>query len=226
VGHVAVAERRAPGSPPPFLAGAVLPDLAAMARVRLAPAAGDLLADGIAFHHAADAAFHASRWFNDHNRALRDTLLRAGVDRGAARASAHAGLEMLLDGGLADRPSVVRATGAAIAEVSTPGATRDAAEALVPVIDRTRWSERVELIARSFDARAYVSPDEIARRLHRMTSGRSRIELPAAQVPFVARALAALQPTVLADAGAVVADVAAVARLTRAGARRAHRHPE
>jgi hypothetical protein len=208
VAHVAVAERRDPRAPAPFLAGAVLPDLAAMARVRLGRGGDDALGDGIAFHHAADAAFHASRWFNDHNRALRDVLLDAGVDRGAARAAAHAGLEMLLDGGLAVRPTVVRATGTALAAVTGPGATREAVQALVPATDRSRWSEHLELIGRSFDARAYTSPDEIARRLHRMTSGRARIELAAAQVPLVARELAVFQPAVVADADAVVAEVA------------------
>ena len=85
VGHVAVAVEHAPDATAPYLAGAMLPDLAAMARVRLAPAGGDL-GDGVAVHHAADAAFHASRWFNDRSQALRDALLEAGVDRGAARA--------------------------------------------------------------------------------------------------------------------------------------------
>src|SRR5262245_17438640 len=105
VGHVAVAARQTADASPAYLVGAMLPDLAAMTRVRLGPpvppfpASTDLSA-GIALHHLSDAAFHGSRWFNEHNRALRDALLDAGVDPGAARASAHAGLEMLLDGEL------------------------------------------------------------------------------------------------------------------------------
>jgi hypothetical protein len=103
----------------------------------------------------------------------------------------------------------VRATGTALAETTVPGATRDAVHALVPAADRARWSERLALIARSFDARAYTSPDEIAQRLHRMTSGRPRIELTAEQVPLVAGELAAFQPAVVADVDVVVAEVAA-----------------
>ena len=208
VGHVAVAVRCAPVASPEYLAGSMLPDLAAMARVHLAQAGGDL-GDGVAVHHAADAAFHSSRWFNDRNQELRDALLDVGVDRGAARACAHAGLEMLLDGGLVADARVRRASDEAFGILTARGATRDAVRELAPPDHRERWGERLQLIGTSIDIRDYRSPDAIAHRLHRMTSGRRRIELPAAQVTAVSGQLARFQPAVLADADAVVADVVA-----------------
>ena len=184
----------------------MLPDLAAIARVRLGPARGDL-GDGVAVHHAADAVFHSSPWFNDRSQALRDALLAARVDRGAARACAHAGLEMLLDGGLVADRRVRDASDAAFAALTQRGATRDAVHALVEPVDRSHWQERLELIGTTLDVDAYRSPDAIAQRLHRMTSGRTRIELPAEQVDAVARELARVQPEVLGEAPAVVAGV-------------------
>ena len=60
VGHVAVALE--PDSAPPsteFLVGCMLPDLAAIARVRIARPEGEL-GRGVEFHHACDAVFHVT----------------------------------------------------------------------------------------------------------------------------------------------------------------------
>jgi hypothetical protein len=211
VGHVAVAVTLAPGGSSAYLAGSMLPDLAAMARIRLAPAGGEVGA-GICLHHAADAAFHGADWFNHRNQALRDTLLAAGVGRGAARACAHAGLEMLLDGGLVTDPAVRGASDRTFAALAEPGPARDEVHALVGPADRAVWSERLSQISASIDVGAYRSPDAVAERLFRMTHGRRRIELPVTQVDAVARELARLQDDVILDAASVVDDVVAALR--------------
>jgi hypothetical protein len=217
VGHVAVAARSATDAPAALLAGAMLPDLGAIARVRLQPPAPSphdpaarAVAAGIALHHVSDAAFHASPWFNEHNRELRDTLLDAGVDRGPARACAHAGLEMLLDGHLVADAHVAAATDAAFLVLVTPGPARDAAIALVTPAERADWAARLDHIGRSLDPTAYRSPRGVALRLERMTRGRTRIELRAEHVDAVADALEASHPVVARDATRVVDDVVAV----------------
>ena len=221
VGHVAVASRQPCGASPGFLAGAMLPDLGAIARVRLLPAsaghtapddAGGDLADGIALHHASDAAFHDSRWFHDHNRALRDLLLAGGVDRGPARACADAGLEMLLDGELVTDGDVVRSTEAAFDALTDVGPTRDAAAAAVAAHDRDRWIERLDRIARTLDARAYVSAADIATRLHHMTQARPRIELRTEHVALVTHALEQYRPRVVSDTSTILDDVLTAVR--------------
>jgi hypothetical protein len=208
VGHVAVALHRDPASTPPFLVGCMLPDLAAMARVRLTPADGHV-GDGVQFHHRTDAAFHASEWFNRHNQALRDLLLDAEVDRGAARASAHAGLEMMLDGHLIGETQVERGVERAFAELATPSATSDAVTALAPDDVRGGWAERLNQISHSLDPQSYSSTRSVAERLHRMTRGRHRIELREVQVSIVARQLEAYRPRALHDVGSLLDDLSA-----------------
>ena len=86
VGHVAVTLGPEGARPPTdFLVGCMLPDLAAIARVRLTRPSGDL-GRGVEFHHACDAVFHESSWFRGVNRDVRDALLDASVSPGAARA--------------------------------------------------------------------------------------------------------------------------------------------
>lgn len=217
VGHVAVAVQAAPSAPAPYLVGCMLPDLAAMARVRLRPATG-LVGDGVAFHHGTDAAFHSSRWFNEHNVTLRDLLLEAGVDRGAARASAHAGLEMLLDGDLANDPAVTEAV-ARTFDALIDGATARAVLELAPEHSRRDWSDRLTRIGRSLDVASYQSGPLVAERLHRMTRGRSRIELRSEQIGMVAAVLTAYRPHVVAGADDAVAQVLATVESSTAWSR-------
>ncbi len=206
VGHVAVA--LAPGgdaSVPStdFLVGCMLPDLAAIARVRLTRPSGEL-GRGVEFHHACDAVFHESEWFRAANRELRDLLVGAGVDSGAARACSHAGVEMLLDGGLVASPAVK----------STAQVTLDAVGAGTPDLAdlaheqaRAVWAERLYLIGSSLNPARYADARFVAERLHRMTAGRRRIELRAEHVDVVATALTELQPGIVAAAPGVVAEV-------------------
>ena len=204
VGHVAVALE--PEGPPPsteFLVGCMLPDLAAIARVRVARPGGDL-GEGVAFHHASDAVFHESDWFRSANRALRDTLVDAGVDSGPARACSHAGVEMLLDGRLVTDPVIDTCARATLDAVST-GAS--ALGPLAPEDARAAWIERLRMIGGSLDPARYQDARFVAERLHRMTSGRRRIELRAEQIDTVTTALRAFQPAIAHAAPAVLAMV-------------------
>ncbi|MDQ1432545.1 MAG: hypothetical protein QOF40_3147 [Actinomycetota bacterium] len=201
VGHVAVA--LAPDQPAPpveFLVGCMLPDLAAIARVRVERPDGTV-GQGVAFHHACDAAFHESEWFRAANRELRDALLHAGVDSGPARACSHAGVEMLLDGGLVAQEHVAEHAQATLAAVD-----RDADELgeLAPLESREVWVERLHLIGRELDPARYADARFVAERLHRMTAGRRRIELRAEHVDLVTSALVERQPSITAVAPRVV----------------------
>jgi hypothetical protein len=204
VGHVAVAlEPDAPLPSDDFLVGCMLPDLAAIARVRLARPDGEM-GRGVAFHHACDSAFHDSEWFHSENRELRDALLAAGVETGPARACSHAGIEMLLDGALVEQPDVHRAASRTFAAI---GAQADALATLAPPESRGVAELRFRRIATSLDPTRYGDARFIAERLHAMTAGRRRIELPAAHVDRVANALHDAQPRVAVAAPGVVAAV-------------------
>lgn len=180
LGHAAVAVAVGTGSPS-FVLGAVLPDLASMARVRLGGSAppGDVT-DGVRCHHAADTAFHALPSFRAGAASLRSDLLASGLATGPARAIGHAGWELLLDGALVggDAESAYRAAlaeGAAAVDAVQPG-------------DRARW---LAFVARWSDAPAlrYDQPAWVAERLFRMLGHRPRLRLPVEQVPAVVDAL-------------------------------------
>jgi hypothetical protein len=204
VGHVAVA--LGPDAPPPstdFLVGCMLPDLAAIARVRVARPSGELGA-GVAYHHACDSVFHDSVWFRTTNRALRDALVDAGVASGPARACSHAGVEMLLDGRLVADETVDVHARVVLDTVRTQASTFGP---LAPADARDLWVERLRMIGSSLDPARYHEPRFVAERLQRMTAGRRRIELRADEVDTVTDALQTFQPTISDAAPAVLADV-------------------
>ncbi len=204
VGHVAVALAPDRADPPTdFLVGCMLPDLAAITRVRLTRPEGDL-GRGVAFHHECDAVFHDSEWFRRVNRELRDALLDAGVSSGAARACSHAGSEMLLDGALVPRPGS-RPARSARSTPSTPAPTLLAL--LAPADSRSVLATRLRMIGSSLEPRRYADPRFVAERLQRMTAGRRRIEVRASEVDSVALVLDEFAPAIAASAPAVVDEV-------------------
>jgi hypothetical protein len=205
VGHVAVALDPAAPTPPStdFLVGCMLPDLAAIARVRVSRPDGDL-GRGVTYHHACDAVFHDSDWFRSVNRAVRDALVDRGVDHGPARACSHAGVEMVLDGQLVIEAPVEEQARIVLATVC---AEAPQLGALAPPDRRDEWIERLQLIGSSIDPRRYRDPRFVAERLHRMTSGRRRIELRVEHVDVVARTLAEFQPSIADASTDVVARV-------------------
>jgi acyl carrier protein phosphodiesterase len=87
---------------PRFLLGAMLPDLTGMIGVRIADVLDDTLRAGVAHHHEADSAFHGAPTFNAMCSEGILTLCAQGVERGTARAVAHVGTELLLDGVLCE----------------------------------------------------------------------------------------------------------------------------
>ncbi len=84
-----------------FVLGSMLPDLCAFAGLRLGAAPAAALGDGVRFHRATDAVFHANAAFNARCTRLAEALQARGVRRGPARGVAHVANELLLVGWLA-----------------------------------------------------------------------------------------------------------------------------
>jgi len=106
-GHAAIATLRDESSA--FVLGSMLPDLFAMARLRLGPLDDEEVQRGVRFHIETDAVFHQTETFIALNhRALR-ALRARNVRRGPARACAHIGVEMLLDARLVQEPNLLEA---------------------------------------------------------------------------------------------------------------------
>jgi len=204
VGHIAVGlEAGRDPEAPLFLVGTALPDFASMARARLGRADG-ALGDGIATHHAADHAFHAQAWFIDVERDVRASLSLDGLPDGAARACAHVGPELLLDGALVDDPDVARAVGGVYDELADPSAV---VVDLVTSDERGRWREHLVGVTRRLDPLAYRDPDVVARRLHAVASRRPRLAFDDDLIDTVAVEMRRVQPHVSASARDVLASV-------------------
>ncbi len=94
---------------PPFVFGAMLPDFRTMLRTRevLSDDAG--VQAGVRFHHQTDEAFHDHPVFRELVSGGVRALTELDVSRGAARATAHVGVELLIDRVLAEGGSGNRA---------------------------------------------------------------------------------------------------------------------
>ena len=211
VGHIATGLRLDNGlDGPGFLVGTALPDFAGMGRVRLTRAAGSL-GGGVALHHATDHAFHADEWFLELEAELRTTLRAGGLPDGAARACAHVGPELLLDGALFDDSAVARGVNAVYEQIATPGAE---IIDLTTADERHRWSTHLSGIAEHLDPCAYRDPATVARRLHRITARRPRLAFGDALVDTVALHMSAVQPRIASSAVNVLDRVAGALAVT------------
>ena len=203
-GHAAVASWRPDASGATAL-GAMLPDFATMCRGRLAEPADATVAEGVALHHATDAAFHRLPPVLALMRELDARLERSGCARGPRRAVAHIGTELLLDGVLVAEP-VYRASYAA-------GLAHD--------VSGVRWREPDDsdrfavLIAR---LRRYGIPDDlhdpvmIAQRLQRMLAHRPLLAPSPDDLRAIRAALDAHAPRVSVAAETVMRALRAALR--------------
>ena len=197
VGHIATGLRIGDDPvDPPFLVGTAVPDFAAMGRTRLGAAAGPLGA-GIALHHTTDQAFHADQWFLDLERELRALFRDDDLPDGAARACAHVGPELLLDGALLDDPTIARGVSTVYAQIASPA---DDLVELAPDGEHDRWRAHLVGVATRLDPFTYGNVPIVAQRLHTITSRRPRLAFDEHLVSAVSARLLAVQPWITSSA--------------------------
>jgi hypothetical protein len=211
LGHTHVA--LAVDDDPVYVLGAVLPDLASMARVRIDRVrTGDRLHEGIRCHIDADAAFHAHPLFRQGSAAIRTDVGALDLPAGAARAIGHIGWELLLDGTLVGSRT----------ESAFHYALVDGDRALPAVVagDQAGWRAFLGRWQGLADPRLrYDEPVWVAERLHLMLRSRPRLAFPEHAVPGVAEVLERHAGAVADVAGDVLA--AMVSALDRAHVARA-----
>lgn len=201
-GHVTLAVRKQPNLPGYWL-GSALPDLAAIGRFRLLGCSEtSAITEGIAFHHATDEAFHRNPWFVEKQRSLHRALTDEGVERGPARAVAHVGPELLLDGRLLDDR-----TGLNAALDLIPVLVDDLVNLVEPQ-HRGGWREHLGHITERGLPTDYHDPDAVAARLFRILRGRRRLAFSAEQIDLVARQLHGVKPEIDHTAQKLVDDLA------------------
>lgn len=168
-GHVALAARL--DADPAVWLGAALPDLAGAGRHRLLGSTDDpAVATGISLHHRSDDAFHASSWFRSLQDRLRPQLEAVGLTRGAARAVAHVGPELLLDRALLAAGDAGPQRRRAIEEIERRRA------ALRPLVtrDHDAWDRHLTRVVQA-DPPDDTTVADVAGRLHRVLARRPRL---------------------------------------------------
>ena len=192
---------------PLFHLGSALPDVATIGGFRMVPGSGTgAIGEGIAFHHATDNAFHSHSWFTSRQKVVFDHLTASGVGRGAARASAHVGVELLLDGELfggvhaAERNEVV--VGAFGMAIDAPNTDQ-----LVPDEMQVEWQNHLSQLHRWRSPDYFRDPERVAQRMETILSARRRLAMGPNDVAKVTSALAEVQPTIAATAEDFVAEM-------------------
>jgi len=197
-GHAAVATWSAPitGVEPGVVLGAMLPDFATMCGGRLEAADDPHVTDGIALHHATDAAFHTLPVVTALMRELDAELDRRGCARGPRRAVAHIGVELLLDGVMVGEPTYRAAY--------LSGLAHDAVLHWRGADDAPRFASLIERLRSYGIPGDLCSPDAITTRVARVLVRRPLLAPSPDDLRAIRAALFAFQPRVNVAAEAVV----------------------
>jgi hypothetical protein len=165
-----------------FVFGAMLPDLAAMAGLRVSGVAHVTADAGRHFHYATDAAFHRAERFQTLCVAATHALRDAGLRRGPARAIGHVGVELLIDGWLAAEQGVPALYGEALAlgPALAPAIAFRVGRGAAPLVE---LCERIATAKLSPDA--WCEPERLAARLVRILARRPLLALEAHELPAV-----------------------------------------
>ena len=187
-----------------FVFGAMLPDLAAMAGLRVSSVAHATADAGRRFHYATDAAFHRAEGFQTLCIAATHALRDAGLRRGPARAIGHVGVELLLDGWLAAERGVPALYGEALAlgPALAPAIAFRVDRGAAPLVE---LCERIATAKLSPDA--WCEPERLAARLVRILARRPLLALEARELPAVRAWGASARLEVARAAPALLAEV-------------------
>jgi acyl carrier protein phosphodiesterase len=189
IGHLLVAGWQR--DDPAFGLGAMLPDFASMAGIRPPPIQHTAVAEGVALHHRTDDVFHGCPTFVELSRDVFQELVQAGVERGPARAVAHIGVELLIDGELLQREPALGS-----AYLSALTAFESLPPDALPAPQRgplDRLQRRLATYGIPYD---YQRPDLVTARLISILGRRPRLALSATSAASVGLHMPALQARV------------------------------
>jgi hypothetical protein len=192
----------------------MLPDFATMLGTRPPRVEGDDLTEGVAFHHQTDRVFHDAPTFKRLQLSARRMLREMGLPRPSALAVGHIGVEILLDGKLAEDERAVAAYLDALSLAHTS-----------EVSCRIEWSD--EPLRESFAALASmlldrgVTPatrtaERSAFRVTRALASRPRLRLTDAGADIVRKWSALSEPVVAAAADDLITELRRGLSITRA----------
>jgi hypothetical protein len=213
-GHACLAADTRPDAA--FVFGAMLPDLAGMAGLRISEVAHADADAGRRFHYATDAAFHRAAGFSSLCSDATRALTAAGLRRGPARAIGHVGVELLLDGWLASERGVPALYGEALAlgPALAPSIVFRVGRGVAPLLElcgRIAPAPLLELCERIAAAphppEDWCAPERLTSRLARILGRRPLLALLAGELPAVCGWAARARPDVAAAAPALLEEV-------------------
>jgi hypothetical protein len=184
--------------------GAMLPDVAAMARVRLDRCHHPDIADGVALHHRTDSAFHVLPVVTSLMSELSLRLERARISRGPRRAVSHIGVELLLDGNLLQQPSFCAAYERALAF-----GLRGADLAFADAGDLNRLDQVLTRMRRHGPPMDLAQAAAITLRIARMIQHRPLLRATPTELEVIEHELEVFQPRVAALTDATLASLRA-----------------
>jgi hypothetical protein len=151
----------------------MLPDFATMIRARPPKTPHGEMARGVALHHATDAVFHDHAVFRQLCAEALSELSALGLERGPARAVAHVGVEILIDGVLAEDAQATRSYVAALSHAQHLGH-------LImwgAPTEHSRFRFLVRALAERGVSAEHRTPDVVALRVQRTLEHRPRLAL-------------------------------------------------
>lgn len=171
----------------PFVLGAMLPDLTAMARVpnSRAQLGSPDLKEGWEFHLKTDEVFHKTQCFQVLNRAALQHFTSLKIRKGPARACAHIGIEMLIDAHLAEDERYH----APYVQALRWGAQREGDLGCPSPIDEKRLSALLEHLADKGPVVHSTSPSRLAFRLERTLYDRPKLNPTDAELQLMVQYL-------------------------------------
>jgi len=187
---------------PDFALGAMLPDFATMARVSLSPQKGRY-SEGVSFHHVGDRVFHRLPEFREQEKWALQFLLEAGLRRGPARAVAHVGVELILDGALVGEGAIDELYQDALEQAAVhPPVFDDALAAL-------RFAKLITQLREMGPPIGYRDPAILTKTLGKILNPRPLLRLTAEDSAILSEVMATLHKHVCASCTGIMNAMAA-----------------
>ena len=207
-GHALIAQRseRTRGSiRAEFVLGAMLPDFASMLRLRPPQTSLETLQAGVRFHHSTDEAFHGSPSFLELSGQASRFLLGRGLSRGSARAVAHVGVELVLDGAFAAESAANEAYLSAL----QCGSSEYAANAIhwSTLADAARFSDLCRHLQNRGAFPSDPAPEQVAARLRSILADRPRLMMDDAGQSVVRDWVMTARPMIVSGAQQLLREV-------------------
>jgi hypothetical protein len=184
----------------------MLPDFAAMCGNSLREVFDQEVRAGVELHLATDQVFHRAPSFVELRGGAFETLEQKGVKRASARAVAHAGVEMMLDGALSSDQAVQASYQTAL----RAGATEDVARSIHwrHPWRRDDWNRLLTVLISADFPEGYRDPGFILERIANLLARRPKLALTSLkEIEAVANWVAEVQPIVTAQTEVVLEQV-------------------